>query len=128
MASEATVQQQYEKMRRENRLPCHLSAVVESIGKDGLVRDTAAECITISRRGACVVTTLEVEAGQKLSVSLPSINPDRRELMSVAWVREVDGERQIGLGPIDEDTFIIFSEAAVLEAPTAQPEAPAESE
>ena len=34
-------------------------------------------------------------------------------MMVVAWIREFEGQRHVGLGPIDEDTFVIFSDAAV---------------
>ncbi len=102
-----------ETMRRENRLTCRLPVIIEGRGKGGLKRDAAAQCVSISRRGACVVTPLEVELGEKLTLALPTINAERKELMVVAWVREFEGERHVGLGPIDEDTFVIFSDAAV---------------
>ncbi len=102
-----------ETMRRENRLTCRLPAVVEGRDRDGLKRDPAAQCVSISRRGACVITPLDVVVGEKLTLALPTINAERKEMMVVAWVREFDGERHVGLGPIDDDTFVIFSDAAV---------------
>ncbi|MFQ3580637.1 MAG: PilZ domain-containing protein [Chloracidobacterium sp.] len=108
-----TDESKFETMRRENRLACRLPAVVEGWDKDGLKQDVAAQCVSISRRGACVVTPLEVALGEKLTLALPTINAERKEMMVVVWAREVEGERHVGLGPIDEDTFVIFSDAAV---------------
>jgi hypothetical protein len=103
----------FEGMRRENRLSCRLPAVIEGRDKDGLKRDAAAQCISISRRGACVITPLQVTVGEKLTLALPTVNAERKEMMVVAWVREFEGKQHVGLGPIDEDTFVIFSDAAV---------------
>lgn len=108
-----TEESKFETMRRENRLTCRLPAIVEGLDRDGLKRDAAAQCVSISRRGACVVTPLAVTVGEKLTLALPTINAERKEMMIVAWVREFDGERHVGLGPIDDDTFVIFSDAAV---------------
>jgi hypothetical protein len=107
-------EREYENTRREKRLLCQLSAVVETVGRTGLMRDDEAACVSISRKGACVVSRLGVKVGDKLALALPAIDPDRRELMIVAWVREIDGERHIGLGPIDEDTYVIFSDSVIL--------------
>ncbi|MCS7078681.1 MAG: PilZ domain-containing protein [Chloracidobacterium sp.] len=108
-----TEESKFETLRRENRLTCRLPAVVEVFGRDGLKRDASAQCISISRRGACVITPLEVTVGEKLNLALPTINAERKEMMVVAWVREFEGERHVGLGPIDDDTFVIFSDAAI---------------
>jgi hypothetical protein len=108
-----TDESKFESMRRENRLSCHLPAVVEGRDRDGLKRDTAARCVSISRRGACVITPLEVTVGEKLTLALPTVNAERKEMMVVAWIREFEGQQHVGLGPIDEDTFVIFSDAAV---------------
>ncbi|OYT73568.1 MAG: hypothetical protein CFK52_01210 [Chloracidobacterium sp. CP2_5A] len=108
-----TDESKFETMRRENRLECRLPAIIEGRDKEGLKRDAAAQCVSISRRGACVVTSLEVAVGEKLTLALPAINAERKEMMVVAWARDFDGERHVGLGPIDEDTFVIFSDAAV---------------
>jgi hypothetical protein len=108
-----TDESKFESMRRENRLSCHLPAVVEGRDKNGLKRDTTARCVSISRRGACVITPLEVTVGEKLTLALPTVNAERKEMMVVAWIREFEGQRHVGLGPIDDDTFVIFSDAAV---------------
>ncbi|MBX7223091.1 MAG: PilZ domain-containing protein [Blastocatellia bacterium] len=96
--------------RREKRIPCRLSAMIEGIAKDGDFLHEEAECISISRKGCRVISKMQVEVGDQVAILVPSINPERRELMNVVWVREVDGERHIGLGPVDEETHMLFGE------------------
>lgn len=94
--------------RREKRVPCRLNAVVEGIDKDGDFIYDEAECISISRKGVCVISDLKVELGDQVSLLVPAINSERRELMRVVWKREIDGEPHIGLGPVDEETHVMF--------------------
>ncbi len=96
--------------RRERRLPCRLAAVVEGIAKSGGFLHEDAQCVSISRKGACVVSKMSVEIGDQVALVVPAINPERRELMRVAWKREIDGETHIGLGPIAEETNVFFGE------------------
>lgn len=96
--------------RRERRLPCRLAAVVEGIAKGGNFLHEEAQCVSISRKGACVVSKMSVEIGDQVALVVPAINPERRELMRVAWKREIEGETHIGLGPIDEETNVFFGE------------------
>ncbi|MBI4750127.1 MAG: PilZ domain-containing protein [Acidobacteria bacterium] len=103
----------FESTRREKRLPCSLTAVVEGIAKDGEFFNSTGECISISRKGACVISAIQVEVGDQLALVVPAINPERRELMNVVWIRDINGERHLGLGPVDEETHVMFGEDVI---------------